>query len=456
MNKNSRSVNRALQSLFDYCDKIQHRPTHIKLIFDINAATCLIEGTINGREKAAIEDSANLVDDVAYIVRQYISAYQIVFPVPLLSKVYVEADLDSLGMIYKSIKVTCRFKINALCQAFNQSMNTVVTHILKNSMLAEQAELLEDPCTDFTLNFKHGKLRNMDLVISTENMNSSCYQRPLANAYYNAVASLLNSYGNLEQNSSTNSIKICFSLIKRSELQLIKCSVVPQVPLDYDYASFRQSQIQQLMKNTDKVLRWFHQPVTIRSIRLSEHKSSAKLHYYICTLEIEPSDPTMPSRYQYSLTDTGVYRAITDLFTTMVNSFCLKHHSQSSWLNNLYFNINAQTTNEPIWEVKFNHLNIIDRFSPAANQSTIQSAIKQLEQGGQSLGPISCVRWTSKDNHTQKIMGVFEPSTQQSNQIVLDLVKPAATPTNVQLTHTLLAVSGHYCLTQIKYLLRVH
>lgn len=222
-------VNLGLVDLFAYSKSSKSVVTHIKIIYNLETKSCLIDADLSNKV-ASTEITHSLMSQIDYLINSMIDSYLMIYKTAFLNKIVFEADLDVLGVIYESIKVSCFLKTNI--PKLNVNGWDVLNTALEATVRAEIAEVIDRPATSLEMTMKRKKLRNFKIIFdySLKDEDSTFYGKSFSHAFMSTLRYILHDYCSYE-GSHQVSCNLQFSLKKRSNLIFEFGNIYPTIKL---------------------------------------------------------------------------------------------------------------------------------------------------------------------------------------------------------------------------------
>ena len=244
-----RPISLALVDLFAQASEAKTTIKHLKVIYKLEDKSCMVDAKLSSQ--VPITEITNaLMSQIDYLINSLISNYQTVYRNNYLNKVIFEADLDTLGIVYDSVKVTCVMRANLK----NLDSKDLILNALVATVQAEQSELVERPVTGLKLNLKRKKLRNFALIFDyAKDPQERVYQTGFVNSLIKSLSTLIQAYCSFTERHQA-SISLCFNLLNRKNLQIAQGQIYPTKKLRLFNGFVLPQEAKYLIKQVDQIL----------------------------------------------------------------------------------------------------------------------------------------------------------------------------------------------------------
>lgn len=318
-------ISLGLIDLFAYGKSSKSVVKHIKIIYNLETNSCLIDANLSN-EVATTEITNSLMSQIDYLISSLIQTYTMVYNRAFLNKIVFEADLDVLGIIYESIKVSCLLKTNI--QKLNIDSWNVVKEALEATVNAERAEVVDRPATSLEMVMKRKKVRCLRILFdyATE-ADEAVYETSFSQAFMSTLRVILQDYCNYS-GSHQVSCNLCFSLQNRETLKLNEGTIYPSFKLHTFSKQFSANEAKYIIMQLNQVFSLVPNS-KISSLKLTRHIGGT----YVTNFGLKPCDKPVPLEIDLT-TSEGLAKA----FTNVVKKYSLPAFYQE-WGNtiNVYF-----------------------------------------------------------------------------------------------------------------------
>lgn len=242
---NENPIDLGLTDLVSYSVNTQHSIEHVKVIYDLKKNNCLIDAKLSNKILLT-EVSPKLINQLAYLIKRMLDDCLMIYQKNFLTKMIFETDLDVLGVVYDTVKVSCFIKTNNLPVSVTSWQ--ILKNALEKSIQAERAEIIERPATLLILNLKRKKLRNFTIIYDFAK-DSNVFQLPFSTILTDALRGLIERYCNFKGTHEV-SLYLQFDLLQRNTLQIKKGRLYPSRKireLSIPETKFIISQVNQMM-----------------------------------------------------------------------------------------------------------------------------------------------------------------------------------------------------------------
>jgi hypothetical protein len=244
----------ALSEFQIYQSQSNHTPTHLKIVYNVVQESSFVEATFSN-EVAQSEITSDLTSSISYIFSELISSYLMTYKKVFLSRIIVESDIDMLGVVFESIKVTCKFKANV--NKYSITTQKLLSLIFSQTTDAERNEILERPATSLNIFLLRHKLRSVQIVFDYSlSEGSTAYEKEFSSDFELALCGLIHSYESPQLDHEA-SAHLIFDLSNRNSLKFLKGSLFTTQILDFDpngHEHFKNNQIIHILGQVDPIL----------------------------------------------------------------------------------------------------------------------------------------------------------------------------------------------------------
>lgn len=244
----------ALSEFQIYQLQSNHTPTHLKVVYNVVQESSFVEATFSN-EVVQSEIANDLTSSINYIFSELISSYLMTYKKVFLSRIIVESDIDMLGVVLESIKVTCKFKANV--NNYSITTQKLLSLIFTQTTDAERSEILERPATSLNIFLLRHKLRSVQIVFDYSlSEGSTAYKKEFSSNFELTLGGLIHSYES-PQLGHKASAHLVFDLINRNSLKFLKGSLFTTQILDFDpngHEHFKNNQIEHILGQVDSIL----------------------------------------------------------------------------------------------------------------------------------------------------------------------------------------------------------
>lgn len=356
-------VSLGLIDLFAYSSKSKHAIDKIKIIYNLEKETCLVDAKLSDRNKMT-EISSTLMNQIDYLVNSLIKNYVMIYDRTFLSKIIFESKLDELGVIYDSIKLSCVMKSNI------PNLPIQYWDIIHQAMLAtvnaEKAEVVERPATSLILSLKRKKLRKFIIVYDygIDDMYENTYEKPFSASFLASLKVLLDDYCKYSGTHEA-SVTLTFDLMQRESLRFIEGSLYPSYKLKTYNDRFSPQEAKFLLVQINQIFQWLDSAI-ISGLILTRHSNG----HFVCQFKVSGvvggNTKEQPKTLDVSLTAAN---NLANTLTEIVQMYSVPNFYKD-WRNQIEVNLLNRGAN---WLVDFQDYELIGSFK---NEKSSMEATK--------------------------------------------------------------------------------
>lgn len=377
--QNHSPVSLGLVDLFAYSKSSKSVVTHIKIIYNLETKSCLVDADLSNKV-ASTEITPSLMSQIDYLINSLIDSYLMVYNTTFLNKIVFEADLDVLGVIYESIKVSCFLKANI--PKLNVNGWDVLSTALEATVRAEIAEVIDRPATSLEMTMKRKKLRSFKIIFdySLEDEDATFYEKPLSQAFMSTLRYILHDYCNYEGSHQVG-CNLEFSLKNRSNLIFEAGNVYPTIKLHSFSRSFSAQEAKFVIMQLNQIFDLVPNS-RIDSLKLTRHTNGV----YITNFGLASCKEA--SMFDVDLRTS---EALANTFTQMVANYSLPTFYQG-WINTIEVSLENEGNK---WFVELFKYSLAHPFSSKLESLGVKKLLEQAHDevnGVASIGSFTLVQ----------------------------------------------------------------
>lgn len=244
---NAASIPLAFLKLKRFTKEYNETISHLSFTYDVSKTSCAVEGVFS-QETEKSELSVDILDSIEYLYKNIINEYSMVFKKLFLKSIHIESDIDLIGVVFSSLKVTCRFSLNV--PNFAMDTKTLIGSILGQAVIGEKNCFLERPVTEFSIFFKKRKARSLNLVTDYSIEDEELLASRVRSGYMLTLNSFIDMYST-NKNIVLPDCNLSFSLLNRRSLEITSGSIYSTVNIEKDTYGLAQTSLKRSLEELD-------------------------------------------------------------------------------------------------------------------------------------------------------------------------------------------------------------
>lgn len=400
-----KSIPLALSALKEYISATKYAPVHIKLVYNVFNKDSFIEGTFSSTVPTT-EITADLTSSISFILSSLVSSYLMTYQKVFLSRIIIDADIDMLGIVYDSIKVTCRFKANNV--KYSVSNDELFESIFTQTVEAERCEILERPITGMSIQLLRHRLRSIQIFsdyASADPYNS--YQYPFKTAILVKLMGLIKLYENPDS-SHQASAKLYFDLNKRDRLLFRHGIIYPIEELKYHAGNDRHfvaEQISHVLSQTEPILASLGTAQIDRLELFMTHNHQFKCQFHLTT----PQDEEIPVKNFIDNEDAVI--TWQNVFNHIISEYTISQLSEA-WLQNIVVTLSPFKNQ---WVVNFDQYALTHNFNSYLPKDQIVETVQSVARQSDGKAKIKRIILEKEQKKTKMLKLDIEPLAIKAN-----------------------------------------
>lgn len=396
-----KSIPLALSALKRYISETKHAPVHIKLVYNVFDEKTFIEGTFSS-DVPTTEITSDLTSSISFILSNMVSAYLMTYQKVFLSRIIINADIDMLGIVYDSIKVTCRFKANNVKYAI--SNDNLLSSILNQTMEAERSEIIERPATGLSIQLFRHRLRSIQIISDySSNDQYDSYQHPFESEILVSLMGIIKLYENPE-NSHQASARLFFDLSKRNRLLFKHGTIYPSESLIYHSNKkdhFEIEQIDHVLSQTVPILATTSLAQIDNLELFMTHNRQFKCRFGLTA----PQDKNVPVKNFMNMSTDNSVITWQNVFNHIVSNYSLSQLSEA-WLQDIVVTLSPFKDQ---WVVNFDQYSLTHNFNSYLPKDQIVAMVQSVAEQSNGKARIKHIVLEKEEKKTEMLRLDLEP-----------------------------------------------
>lgn len=399
-----KSIPLALSALKQYILASKHAPVHIKLVYNVFSQGTFIEGTFSSQVPTT-EITNDLTSSINFIVSNLISSYLMTYQKVFLSRIIIDSDIDMLGVVYDSIKVTCRFKTNI--EKYAISNEVLLKSIFDQTVEAAKCEILERPANNFSIQLLRHRLRSVQVISdysADDHYNS--YQHPFSSEILVNLMGLIKIYEN-PNNQHQASAKLYFDLHNRNHLKFNQGQIYPTEELKYRQNRFDLGQINHVLSQTEPILAAIDTAQIDRLELFMTHNRLFKCQFGLTT----PQSESIPTKNFMQINNEETVLTWQNVFNHVVANYSIPNLSEA-WLQNIVVKLSPFASQ---WVVDFSDYSLTHNFDSYLPQDQVLEMVNSVAKQSNGKDKIKSIILAQEQKKTKMLKLQLEPLSVKSN-----------------------------------------
>lgn len=438
---NRKSLDQAIREAFKYCNKSSHQVSHLRVVFDVNQASTLLQADMKDN-RVQSEAKDDLPYTTAFSLMQIIEGSIKSYVGTPLTKVTIDCDLDLSGILYDSVQVKYRFKMNQP----NQEVTTLLGQIFDATEKGECTQYLAAPVDTMLIHIMRHKLRNMDLISHFKVQNPAGVE--FSDEYRQLLGNFIHDYLTYPGNRQPGA-KLEFDVCDRELPRFKTGQIYPDVTLSSNDGKFQYHQVRYVIRQLNEVL-WLIPRARIIGMEIKQNwqKDNPRVPYYMTMFTIGNQEQTDSQQIPDNI---AAAKGMTMMLTQVIQNYTLPIKMPHNGRNQVSVGLEAVNGQ---WNVEFQNYQIINQL-PHLQSTSASQIVSGLQSVLTGQAKIRSFDLTMEGMQVTRLVSHIDPleaPEEVSTDTIMDPIRGLTVRTKGQLTRRFTVhENGKYYQTNLTY-----